>query len=73
MLVSYTQFAINTSGLDSVQAKALLTIVHVVDRASFNVTTLVFSFGSAIFFYLVLKSLYIPKLLRRSAYLPRWP
>ena len=63
MLVSYTQFAIYRSGMDAVQAKTILAIVHVVDRASFNITTLVFSFGSTIFFYLLLKSLYIPKLL----------
>jgi len=63
MLVSYTQFAIYTNDLDALQAKALLAIVHVVDRASFNITTLVFSFGSTIFFYLFVKSLYIPKLL----------
>jgi Domain of unknown function (DUF4386) len=63
MLVSYVLFAIYTSGLDAVQAKTLLAIVHVVDRASFNITTLIFSFGSTIFFYLFVKSRYIPKLL----------
>jgi hypothetical protein len=63
MLVSYAQFAIYTSGSDTAQATALLAVVHVVDRASFNISTLIFSFGSTIFFYLFARSRYIPKLL----------
>jgi hypothetical protein len=61
MLVSYALFAIYTSGLDAPQAQALLGMVHVVDGASFNICTLIFSFGSTIFFYLFVKSNYIPK------------
>lgn len=61
MLINYAQFAIYTSDLDATQAKTVLAMVHIVDRASFNIGTLIFSFGSTIFFYLFVKSSYIPK------------
>lgn len=63
MLVSYALFAIYTSGLDAEQAKTMIATMHIVDRASFNICTLIFSFGSTIFFYLFVKSNYVPKLL----------
>lgn len=61
--ISYVELGVYTTGLDAVQAKPLLTIAHITDVASFNITTLMFSFGSTIFFYLFFKSAYIPKAL----------
>lgn len=61
--VSYMQLGVYTAGLDAAQAKPLLTIAHTIDAASFSITTLMFSFGSTIFFYLFFKSAYIPKVL----------
>jgi hypothetical protein len=60
---SYAELGIYTAGLNAIQAKPMLTIAHIIDVATFNITTLMFSFGSTIFFCLFFKSAYIPKAL----------
>ncbi len=61
--LSYVELGVYTTGLDAVQAKPLLAFVNITNVASFSITTLMFSFGSTIFFYLFFKSAYIPKAL----------
>lgn len=48
-------------GLTSMQA--ILDLARSADFASFNITTLFFSFGSSLFFYLFLQTRYIPRAL----------
>jgi hypothetical protein len=59
--VSYLEIGLYSTGLDAQQATPLLTLAHLIDGAAFNITTLTFSFGSTIFFYLFFKSAYIPR------------
>jgi hypothetical protein len=60
---SYAELDVYTTGFDAAQAKPFLTMLHDLGLATFNITTLMFSFGSTLFFYLFLKSAYIPKTL----------
>lgn len=60
---SYVELGIYTTGFNEAQAKPFLTMLHDLGLATFNITTLMFSFGSTLFFYLFLKSVYIPKAL----------
>lgn len=46
-----------------VQLEAIVDLARSADFASFNITTLFFSFGSIVFFYLFLQTRYIPRVL----------
>lgn len=46
-----------------VQLEAIVDLARSADFASFNITTLSFSFGSIVFFYLFLQTRYIPRVL----------
>ncbi|HEX3666143.1 MAG TPA: DUF4386 domain-containing protein [Rhizomicrobium sp.] len=59
--VSYLELGLYATGLDAAQARPWLALAHMIDAAGFNITTLTFSFGSTIFFYLFFKSACIPR------------
>lgn len=46
-----------------VQLEAIVDLARSADFASFNITTVFFSFGSIVFFYLFLQTRYIPRVL----------
>lgn len=49
--------------LGTAQVQAIIDLNKAADFASFNITTLFFSFGSTLFFYLFLQTRYIPRML----------
>lgn len=49
--------------LGAVQMEAIIDLARSADFASFNITTLFFSVGSILFFYLFLQTRYIPRVL----------
>jgi hypothetical protein len=60
---SYMELSVYTTGFDAARATPWLAMLHDIGLATFNITTLMFSFGSTLFFYLFFKSAYIPKAL----------
>lgn len=57
--------------LGTVRLEAIVDLVKSADFASFNITTLFFSFGSITFFYLFLQTRYIPRVLSAFGVLRR--
>lgn len=70
-LFAFTSFAVLTlqsdpkylQSLDLVRMEAIVKLANSADFASFNITTLFFSFGSTLFFWLFLQTRYIPRVL----------
>jgi len=53
----------STQALGAIQSQALLDLTRAAGFASYNVSAIFFSIGSTLFFYLFLKSRYIPRAL----------
>ena len=49
--------------LDATQMKALVDLAHAADFASFNIGIVFFSFGSTLFYWLFLRTAYLPRAL----------
>lgn len=70
-LLAFTSFAVLNlqsdpkylQSLDLVRMEAIVKLANSADFASFNITTLFFSFGSTLFFWLFLQTRYIPRVL----------
>lgn len=70
-LLAFTSFAVLSlqsdpkylQSLGVVRIQAIIELAKSADFASFNITTLFFSFGSTLFFYLFLQTRYIPRVL----------
>ena len=70
-LLAFTSFALLSlqsnpayvQSLGLVRVQAIVDLAHSADFASFNITTLFFSIGSTLFFYLFLQTRYIPRAL----------
>ncbi|MHB8446673.1 MAG: DUF4386 domain-containing protein [Rudaea sp.] len=70
-LLTFTSFAIlrlqsdpkYLQSLGMVKIEAIIDLARSADFASFNITTLFFSFGSTLFFWLFLQTRYIPRAL----------
>ncbi len=70
-LLAFTSFAVLSlqsdpkylQSLGLVRMEAIVKLANSADFASFNITTLFFSFGSTLFFWLFLQTRYIPRVL----------